>query len=162
MKKLFLVAAFALIGFGVQAQEGFKLGANVGIPVGDAGDITSFSLGLDVAYMFGVSDNFDVGVATGFTNAFVKSELKDLGADSAVQFLPLAAAARFMASEDFSIGADLGYAIGINEGNDGGFYYKPTVGYMVSEATQLNLSYAGVSLEGVSFSSVNLGVLFSL
>ncbi|QWX84685.1 outer membrane beta-barrel protein [Cellulophaga sp. HaHaR_3_176] len=164
MKKLFLVAAFALIGFSVQAQEGFKLGVTVQLPVGDASDFSSFGLGLDAAYMFEVSDQFDLGIATGFNNIFGKT-FEEQGFEFEVedaQYIPLAAAARFKATEDFSVGADLGYAIGINEGNDGGFYYKPTVGYMVSEATQLNLSYVGISADGGTFSTINLGVLFSL
>lgn len=164
MKKVLLIAAFAFVSFGVQAQEGFKLGVYAQLPIGDAGDITSFGLGLDAAYMFEVSDSFDAGIATGFINTFVKKELTDLGADSAVQFIPIAAAGRFSASEEFVIGADLGYALGINDGNDGGFYYRPLVGYNISEKTQLNVSYTGVSIKDAdsSFSTINLGVLFSL
>lgn len=89
--------------------------------------------------------------------------MKD-GFEGEVQFLPIAASGRFNASEDFSIGADLGYALGINEGNDGGFYYRPIVGYNLSEKAQLNLSYTGVSIKDADFtwSTINLGVLFSL
>ncbi|AIY13744.1 outer membrane beta-barrel protein [Cellulophaga baltica] len=168
MKKVFLIAAMALFGFGVQAQDqdqsGFKLGLNVQLPVGDASDVSSFGLGLDAAYMFEVSDQFDLGVATGFSNVFGKTidagefeiEIDDF------QYIPLAAAARYNATEEFSVGADLGYAIGINDGNDGGFYYKPTVGYMLSEGTQLNLSYVGISVNDFTYSTINLGVLFSI
>ncbi|MET6991113.1 hypothetical protein [Sediminicola arcticus] len=39
MKKAVLVAVFALIGFVVQAQEGFKIGVNAQLPVGDAADV---------------------------------------------------------------------------------------------------------------------------
>ena len=166
MKKVLLIAAFALFGFSVQAQEGFKVGVNAQLPVGDASDFTSFGLGLDVAYMFEVSDQFNVGVASGFSNLFGKTiDLGDFGEAEAsdYSYIPLAAAARFDVSEDFSIGADLGYAIGVSEGdNNSGFYYKPTVGYMLSEGTQLNLSYAGISLDGFSISTINLGALFSL
>jgi hypothetical protein len=162
MKKVVLVVAFALIGFVVQAQEGFKIGVNAQLPVGDAADVYSFGLSLDLLYMFEVSESFDIGITTGFSNAFLKSEFKDFG--DPAQFIPIAAAARFKASEDFSIGADLGYALGINEGNDGGFYYRPMVGYDVSEMAQLTLSYSGVSVKDAdfTFSTINLGVLFSL
>ncbi len=163
MKKV-LVVALALIGFSMNAQEGFKLGANLGLPVGDAGDVSGFSVGLDAQYMFETAGEFDLGVATGFTNSFGKTigdstfsiEIED------VQFLPLAGVARYKASEEFSIGADLGYAVGINDGNDGGFYYRPTVGYAVSEGIEVNASYTGISLDGGTWSTINLGVLFSL
>lgn len=163
MKKV-LVVALALIGFSMNAQDGFKLGANLGLPVGDAGDVSGFSVGLDAQYMFETAGEFDLGVATGFTNSFGKTigdsefsiEIDD------VQFLPLAGVARYKASEEFSIGTDLGYALGINDGNDGGFYYRPTVGYAVSEGIEINASYTGISLDGGTWSTVNLGVLFSL
>ena len=48
MKKLFLSAALAvgcLVGVNAQST-GFEAGAYVGIPVGDAGDFTSFNFGI--------------------------------------------------------------------------------------------------------------------
>lgn len=163
MKKV-LVVALALIGFSMNAQDGFKLGANLGLPVGDAGDISGFSVGLDAQYMFETAGEFGLGVATGFTNSFGKTigdSTFSIEVDD-VQFLPLAGVARYKASEEFSIGTDLGYALGINDGNDGGFYYRPTVGYAVSEGIEINASYTGISLDGGTWSTVNLGVLFSL
>ena len=74
----------------------------------------------------------------------------------------MAGVARYKASEEISIGADLGYALGINDGNDGGFYYRPTVAYTVSEGVEINASYTGISLDGGSWTTINLGVLFSL
>ena len=46
----------------------------------------------------------------------------------------------------FTVGLDLGYAVGINDGNDGGVYYRPMFGYNINEKIQLNASYRGVSL----------------
>ena len=164
MKKVVLVAVLALFGFSVNAQEGLKVGANLGLPVGDAGDVSGFSIGLDAQYMFESAGEFDLGVATGFTNAFGKTigdsnfsiEIDD------IQFLPLAGVVRYKASEEISIGTDLGYALGISDGNDGGFYYRPTVAYAVSEGVEINASYTGISLDGGSWTTINLGVLFSL
>lgn len=168
MKRVFVVAALALFGFNVHAQEGFKAGANLGLPVGDAADVSSFSIALDVAYHWEVADRFTAGVASGFSNAIGKKETISIGGISSsfnyddVQFLPIAASGRYALNEDFSLGADLGYAVGINKGNDGGFYYRPLVGYNIGSDMQLNFSYTGVSLDGGSWSTVNLGVLFSL
>lgn len=165
MKKVLLIATIALASFGVNAQEGFKLGLNLGLPTGDAGDVSSFSVGLDAYYMFDGSEEFNFGIASGFTNAFGKSiDLGDFGSVEIedVQFMPIAAAGRYNASEELSIGADLGYALGISEGNDGGFYYRPIVGYNVSENIEINASYTGISLDGGSWSTINLGVLFAL
>lgn len=164
MKKVLIMAAFAFIGFSATAQDGLKLGAHLGLPVGDAGDLSGFSVGIDAQYLFETVGDFDLGVAAGFTNAFGKTigdnsfsiEIDD------IQFLPIAGVARYKASEEFSIGADLGYALGINDGNDGGFYYRPTVGYSISENIEINASYSGISLDGGTWSTINLGALFSL
>ncbi len=165
---MFLVAVMALFGFSVHAQEGFKAGAHLGLPVGDAADVSGFSIGLDVAYHWEVADSFVAGVASGFTNAFGKSTTFTTGGSSMtvdfddIQFLPVAASGRFLAGDSFSFGADLGYAIGIKEGMDGGFYYRPLVGYSVGSAMELNFSYTGISLDGMNWSTLTLGVLFTL
>lgn len=54
MKKLMLVGALALFS-AVNAQSGFKLGANVGLPVGDIADVTSFTIGVDGSYLWPVA-----------------------------------------------------------------------------------------------------------
>lgn len=66
-------------------------------------------------------------------------------------------------SEDFTIGADLGYAIGINpSGLDSGFYYAPRLQYGVSESIDIVLAYKGISVNSVNVSSLNLGIEFGL
>ncbi|WP_243471824.1 outer membrane beta-barrel protein [Winogradskyella sp. MH6] len=155
MKKLFL-AAFAVFAFAsVNAQE-FKVGLNAGIPVGDADTAYSFNIQLDVAALWEVSDAFDAGVTAGYSNTSLKSEYKDFG-DSA-GFIPIAATGRYAVSDDFTLGADLGYALGVNEGNDGGFYYRPRASYSVSEPLDVVLAFSNVSADGFTFSALTLGV----
>ncbi|SEA02504.1 outer membrane beta-barrel protein [Bizionia paragorgiae] len=169
MKKLFLCAALVAFGvFSVNAQGQFKIGANVGLPVGDFSDFYSLSAGLDVAYLIDVSDDFKVGGATGFMNVFgddVETSFGDLmvvaEAEDA-QFVPLAAAARFMASDNFYIGADLGYAIAVDSEGEGGVYYRPRIGYNFTEKIGVNLSYTGISNDGNSLTNIGVGVEFSL
>ena len=132
---------------------------------GDAGDVSGFSIGVDFTYLWSVSDQFDAGVAAGFSNAFGKEIETGIGSVKIddVQFLPIAAAGRIHLTEEFSAGADLGYAVGINEGNDGGFYYRPMVGYSLSEKLGLSLSYTGISLEGdFNWNTINLGLMLGL
>ena len=154
-----------LSGLAVQAQEGFNLGINFGFPTGDASDISSFSLGIDANYLWGVAESFDAGVATGFTNAFGKKiDLGDFGEVSVddVQFIPVAAAGRYHFTDRFRAGGDLGYAIGLNDGNDGGFYYRPMVGYGITERIEANFSYTGISLDGGTWSTFVIGFMFNL
>jgi len=144
------------------AQEA-NVGLSAALPIGNFADITTFGFNLDANYLWEVSEQFDLGVATGFHYYFGEDlgsryyNPKDWG------FLPISAAGRFNASEDFTIGADVGYALGINpDGNDGGFYYAPKIQYSVSEALDIVFAYKGVSLDGVSFDAISLGIEFGL
>lgn len=164
MKKLFLVAAIAVFGISnTYAQTGFEAGINFALPIGDAADVSTFSIGLDLAYLYEVSEKFDAGLSTGFTNAFGDSFTvsgTEFDYDD-VQFIPIAGAARFNTSENFYIRADMGYAIGIDDGNDGGFYYRPRVGYSFTDMIGANISYTGISLDGGDWSTIGLGVEFT-
>lgn len=159
MKKLLLVMAVVAFGFTASAQD-FRAGVNLGLPVGDAGDGYTFNLGVDLSYLWNVSDDFNAGLSTGYSH-FMGDTIGGFDVEDA-SFLPLAGSARFNASEEFVLGADLGYAIGISpDGNDGGFYYRPMIGYNFGN-TQITGSYSGVSLDGWTMSSINIGVNFGL
>jgi hypothetical protein len=173
MKKLLLMTVIAFFGFTVGAQDsssadsgGFNLGINVGLPVGDAGDGWNFNVTLDLSYLWEVSDVFGAGIATGYSHSFGDSV--DLGGFGSFEvedagFIPIAGAARFNVSDEFILGADLGYAIGVSpSGNDGGFYYVPRIQYGVSESIDIVLAYRGTSVDGGSFDVLTLGVEFGL
>ena len=49
-----------------------KLGVNAGIPVGDFGKFTTFTAGVDLAYLYPLTENFRLGVATGYSHYFGK------------------------------------------------------------------------------------------
>lgn len=141
------------------AQEGFKLGAHIGVPVADAGDVSSFNLGLDAAYMWNVAPSFDLGIASGYTHFIGKSNngynFDDFG------FIPIAASGKYRFSgSPVSLGLDLGYGISTNDDIDGGLYYQPKVAYNFSQG-ELYLGYQGVSND-FSVGSVNLGYNFFL
>jgi len=162
MKKIFLVGAIALCG-ALSAQTGFKLGAHVGIPVGDAGDVYSFTGGVDAAYMWPVAAEFNLGVATGAQMWFGKDiEVPGFGTIKAENstMIPIAASGQYRVSPEFSLGVDLGYAFFTEEGADGGFYYAPKAAYHFGPS-EVNLSYRGVSANGGSISSINLGYAYS-
>jgi hypothetical protein len=74
MKKLLLLGAFALLGGVAQAQEGFKIGGHIGVPVSDASDVSSFTLGV-AAYMWNIAKGLDLGVTTGYSHFLRKRSL---------------------------------------------------------------------------------------
>jgi len=161
MKKLMLLAAMVAFGFNANAQE-FKAGINAGIPIGDAGDLSTFAIAVDLGYLFEISDDFKAGPVTGYGHAFgdemevagVTFEYDDL------QYIPIAAGGRFAVSEQFTIGADLGYALGLGDGAEGGFYYNPRVQYGVSDTLDIVAAFRNVSDDGFTASFLTVGVEF--
>jgi len=169
MKKLLFVAVFAVFGLSNVSAQDFNAGISAALPMGDAGDAYSFGVNVDANYLWEVSDGFKAGIASGFHHYFgeeqsftILGQTVTVDAEDA-SFLPIAAAGRFSVSDQFTLGADLGYAVGISpDGNDGGFYYAPKVQYSVSDAIDIVAAYKGVSLDGGSFDAVTLGIEFGL
>ncbi|QBA63754.1 hypothetical protein [Muriicola soli] len=161
MKKFLIVLTAILFGTSLVAQEGIKIGLHGSFPFNDFSDAVVLSAGFDVGYMHALGEVVDAGVMTGFINGFPDNF--DAGPDlPSIQFLPLAASFRIWPSNSFSFGGDVGYAVGINDGNDGGLYYRPTIGYLFGTNTEVNFSYTGIQLEGATWSTVNVGVLHTI
>lgn len=133
-----------VVGLSVQAQQvreldeinednsWLKVGLNLGAPVGDVSNYSSFSLGLDVAAQFMRTDNFGFGVVSGYTNYFEKSdaEVRD-GLNDGFGAIPLGLMFRYYPQpEGFFVGTDVGYSFltGVNSAT-GGAYIRPQIGY---------------------------------
>lgn len=168
MKTFYIAICFLVASFSAEAQidrTNFRAGVNAGLVVGDFSEAYSLTLGVDIYQHWGVSKELDLGIATGFSNAFGEKESSSVGGvtvqtefDNA-QFIPVAGSLRIYPTSGFKIGADVGYAIGLNEGNDGGFYYRPSMGVDVSGgSTEINVSYFAVNGDA-NFSTVLLGFL---
>lgn len=170
MKKLLLIATFALLGTtAVNAQEnGFRVGAHVGLPMGDAGDSYALNAGIDVAYTWMLSDNFELGATTGYSHYFGKEVtipgMSFMGVTIPSQSykfnvgsIPVAATAQYTFDGGFNVGADLGYAFLTGDADGGGFYYQPKVGYTFAEKHTVYAGYKGISKDGAELSSVNIG-----
>lgn len=167
MKKVFLTA-IAVLGFmTTQAQDGrFKAGVNLGLPMGDIKDAYSLNVGLDVAYMWEISDQFSAGAFTGYSHYLGKTEEESytyFGVTTTVEyeyedagFIPVGGTAQYSFTDNLFAGVDLGYAIGISDGVDGGFLYQPKLGYQ-TDTFEVFAGYKGISVDGGTFSSVNLG-----
>lgn len=166
-KSIFLFI-FLLVTIGIQAQvdrTNFRAGANVGLVVGDFSEAYSLNLGLDIYQHWGVSRELDLGIATGFSNAFGEKESITNGGITVemefanAQFIPVAGSLRVYPTSGFKIGGDVGYAIGVNKGNEGGLYYRPTIGVDINGGTtEINVSYFAVN-DDATFSAVLLGFL---
>jgi hypothetical protein len=78
MKKVLLSAAILFMGFitaNAQGEFKFGVGVNIGVPVGDAGDISSFTVGGELQGEYKFSEKASGIATTGYTH-FIG---KDLG-----------------------------------------------------------------------------------
>ncbi|NVJ88090.1 MAG: hypothetical protein HWD82_01425 [Flavobacteriaceae bacterium] len=162
MKKLLLLICIALFSFSSANAQTFKLGGSVGLPAADASDITSLVIGVDAYYYFtNIDAPIEFGLNAGFRN-FFGDEIQVLGQTVSVddaQFLPIAAAARLKLFSIFTGGIDAGYALGLSDGLDGGFYYRPVVGIDIADTIELNVSYESIS-DAANWGNFNVGILF--
>jgi hypothetical protein len=173
MKKLFLTGALALFGLmnAQKTESGIRLGVNAGIPVGDFGKFTTFTAGVDLAYLYPLAENFRLGVATGYSHYFgkktktdlilvtLKNEVPDVG------IIPVAATAEFtFGDSNVFLGADLGYAFFTKKdfkNENGSFYYQPKLGYSFDKRHDLYFSYKGFTRNNASAGSINLGYAYN-
>ncbi len=163
MKKLFLMAGLALFSMSAFAQDGdegsgnsgFRVGLNGGIPVGDFSDWYSFTVNLDVEYDWDVSEDFTVGVGTGYTCYFDK-EIDGFSLGS-FDYVPIYGSVDFNISNEVSVGGDVGYAVAIS-GSGGDLLYRFQFRYEVSEDVDVQIRYNSVSGDGASISYVSFGV----
>lgn len=135
------MGAFLLAGLAVHAQttrdledinednSWLKLGINAGVPLGDVADFSSFALGLDAAGQFMRTDNFGLGIASGYTHYFAKTDV--MGAED-FGVIPLGAMFRYYPQPaGVFVGTDLGYSFYTGDGmaESGGAYVRPQLGY---------------------------------
>ncbi len=161
MKKLLL--SFALVTFCLTANAQFSLGAGVGVPTGDAGDITSTSYNFSGTYMFGSESDFKFGLSASYLVFSGKTiDLDELGELDLGNYswLPIATVLNYSVSDKLTVGSDVGYGIGLSpEGIGGGFYLRPNITYAVGDKTSFNLNYSTISDDG-SISSFGLGLAY--
>ncbi|WP_299435853.1 hypothetical protein [uncultured Maribacter sp.] len=172
MKKNVFILLFTFVTVTLSAQRNvdrtnFRAGLNGGVVIGDFSEDYSFGLGVDMYHHWGVSKALDIGVTTGFFNAFGEKEVPsgsvsiESGFDN-LQYIPLGASLRIYPGKNvgFKFGSDIGYAIGIDKGNEGALYFRPSLGMDLRDGTnEVNISYFVVN-DDVQFSSVILEYLF--
>lgn len=153
MKKLFFLVFIALFAVGnVTSQNQFRAGVNGGIPIGDAGDLATFAIAVDLGYIMEISDDFDVGVETGYTNYFGKDNFDDFN------FIPVNGYASVDVSDDFSAEGGVGIAFSLQTGGGSDLYFKAGFAYDLDEDSDIGLSYRSVSGgNGFSIDGIFLG-----
>ena len=166
MKRLLSIVLFALISVNAFAQEeqveknkfDHKFGVYLGTTAGDQymTDMYSISLEVDFSFLYNVTEDVAIGVSTGLVNLFERDN--EFEPNMKNKALTLGAAARLYSDNDkFFLGGEFGYSYGLDEG---GFYYNPQVGVVLSECSGVNVSYITVE-DSRSFSAISLGYEFT-
>ena len=166
MKRLTTIMLLTVGSITAYAQNDmFSIGLHEGTTVGDYSDAYSVNTGLDISYLRSLSDKFYVGAVASFTNYFSESfsengqsvELDDR------QMLPLAGSIRISPFNFRSVlvGVDVGYAVSLDDRDDGGFYASPRLTYLLSN-WQLYGGYRLIALDGDDLTSVQIGVAYIL
>ena len=176
MKKIIIALLFMLsITFTSLSQSGLNIGGSFGFPYENyQGYDFSFNFTADVNYLFEVNQAFDLGIASGYGQALGRSYYVGpiIGNFDTpdYQYVPVAAAGRINFNRRLVFGADIGYAISVTSAKDlsnnkyyeGGFYWRPMVGFNINEKLQLNANYVGINDYYFYYSSVNLGLTVNL
>ena len=169
--RVFIILVFIItFSFSLTAQPvdrtNFRAGLHGGVVTGDFSEAYSFVLGVDVLHHWGVSKTLDLGIATGFSNAFGETqEFSDALVSFETKFenwqtIPVAGSIRIYPAKGFKLGGDVGYAVGLNSGNEGGFYYRPSIGFdLKGGTTEFNVSYYSVNGDSATYASVLAGFL---
>jgi hypothetical protein len=172
MKKLFFTAFLAISFISVQAQEdimekaetgSFYVGANIGFSLisdnyyyydNNNDNYGSFNFGFDVAYLFELIDNLEVGGLVGYTQ-YIASGSYLSGTNNGnfvyvdyedASFIPVAVSGRYyFANHRFFGGLDLGVGINVSGDADTGFYARPKFGFVLGP---VNLIAAFQSISG--------------
>lgn len=145
MKKIYFTLALLLgsIASFAQTERGLedisednswlKAGLLIGAPSGPVADYSSFIVGLDLAAQLMRTDNFGLGIATGYSSYLKKSDVAPYqGLNDGFGAIPLGGMFRYYPqSEGLFVGTDLGYTFltSVESDNKGGAYVRPQLGY---------------------------------
>lgn len=137
----------------------FKLGLNIGVPVGDLADASSLSIGPEISVQYLKTKAVGIGLKAGYTHYVAKDDLDDFSS------IPLAFLFRYYPeSTGFFAGFELGYAFINNiEGTSGGPVTRPHIGWHTDNWNFFGYYNHIVTEDEIpDFQSVGLGVTYNL
>lgn len=171
--KGYIIVFLLLFAFStnVNAQKGFRLEADVGVPIGAANDYHTIVLQSNLYYLFEVSKDIALGPTSGGlfflgnVTFFNNTEGYSYSGNIPEAYIPFAIAGRIDLLNVFSIGLDTGYAFKLSGG--GGFYFRPVITYNFTEKLAIIGSYSNIYEGGYTqgyeggftATSINIGVI---
>lgn len=137
-----------------------KLGANLGVPVGNLADYSSVVAGIELKGQFMETDHLGIGLTTGYNHFFGKENFDGFGTIQLGAFVRL-----YPKAEGFFAGLDGGYSFVTGDGDPkGGAYLRPQLGYH-----NYHWNFFGyydnifrTDLNGGNIGSVGIGVTYNV
>jgi hypothetical protein len=157
MKKLFVtLVTLGAIAFGSFAQTTakpspspsdavgrFSIGAEGALPVGDLSSAFSAVVGGSIKYEIPTIPRAFLTISAGYNAFLTKSFLKDLGAPSSANFVPLKAGAKYYTEGNFFIEGQAGIVFSTETGGGHAFVFSPGLGYTFNGGLEAGLRYEG-------------------
>jgi len=168
--KLLLLIVLLVVTLSVSAQNSAKsndekpfkigVGAMIGLPVGDLGDIASLAYGVDLLGEYAVDPSFGVTLSLGYVDFALKSEYKNaldaLGIKAKMGMIPVLVGGKYYFSEMLYGSAQVGISFSTQSDGGSAFTFAPGIGYKISNNFDLMLKYQSASKDGSSTSFLGL------
>jgi hypothetical protein len=160
MKKQLLTLLFAtgiaISGFGQSKADSssvtkggikFSIGAETGLPVGQASQGYNLVLGGSAKVEVPTSPASYLTLTAGYNAFFAKGFLKNAGAPSTFGFVPLKAGLKVY-TDNFFVEAQAGVVLSTENGGGHAFAWSPGIGYTFSKGFEFGARYEGWSNGG--------------
>jgi hypothetical protein len=157
---LLLLTLFSYSYCSQAQEEDYTTAAGVvaALPIGERGSRADYGFGAEFMYLKRIKDKFQVGGSLGYTQYSADDDLNF----EDMRFLPIAAKGAYAIGDlGFGLGLDLGYAIGLNENNNGGFLYEPKA-TLETSLLYFSIGYRGILINTSNLHAIQLGVAFKL
>src|SRR5690606_38788563 len=128
----------------VNAQEGLKGGAYVGIPSGNSTDYFGMNYGVFAAFHYPIFENLHLGATVGLDLFSGKSIPGTNYKNKGFTLIPIDVSGQFNLSDEFFATADLGFALSLSKDYTGGFFFQPKGGWQ-NEYVQVFVFFKNIS-----------------
>lgn len=174
MKKVFLaicIAAISTVGFAQKGSNAIGIGADIGLPMGDFGDIAKLGIGGYVKFLYGIGEAGQLTLTTGYQSYKAKDEIIDAFEADKINYtiIPVLVGYRHnfngfyvepavgygsfgtkIKSEDFDV-----------SGSNGGFAYAAGVGFTKS-GFDVSVRYQGASINSTNISLIGFRIGYNI
>lgn len=164
MKGTFLILMLSAVYLSGNAQtkesttaSRISVGVEAGIPVGENGKPYASILGGSLQYE--ARPDFDLGIT--INGGYLSYSIKQSHGSGSIGFVPLLAGVKYYFTPGAFFHAQLGAAVGTDEGQGTRFAYSPGIGFKLSSNFDTEFKYMGVSNKSGSLNNVGLRLAYN-